>query len=176
MNFLMYIRNISKKFMKIRNELTNHKIFSLKAIRVSSFFFGIFAVTLMVISNLKVFEKLTPERSPSPFLKKIYPKSYNKEILREVWIYSIIITLTMFLLAVFYPSLPNGIFVGVSPAFGEFAYRKFLKKEQTKYLKETTKHSFGRIIWTAIKGTSLYFLIAFFILLFLIMFDIQLPE
>jgi len=162
--------------MKIHNESIESKIFSLKAIRVSSFFFGIFAVTLMVISNLKVFEKKIPERPPSPFLKKIYPKSYNKEILREVWIYSIIITLIMFLLGLFYPSLPDGIFVGVSPAFGEFAYRKFLKKEQTKYFKETIKHSFGRILWTGIKGTSLYFLIAFFILLFLIIFDIQLPE
>lgn len=130
----------------------------------------------MVISNLKVFEKKIHERPPSPFLKKKYPKSYNKEILREVWIYSIIITLIMFLLGLFYPSLPDGIFVGVSPAFGEFAYRKFLKKEQTKYLKETIKHSFGRVLWTGIKGTSLYFLIAFFILLFLIIFDIQLPE
>ena len=162
--------------MKINNGLTNNKLFSLKAIRISSVFFGIFGVALMIISNLKVFEKLTPERPPSPFLKKIYPKSYNKEILREVWIYSIIITLIMFLLAIFYPNIPDGIFIGVSPAFGEFAYRKFLKKEQTKYLKETKKHSFGRILWTGLKGASLYFLIAFFILLFLIMFDIQLPE
>ncbi|MBT5214271.1 MAG: hypothetical protein HOL60_06890, partial [Pelagibacteraceae bacterium] len=120
--------------MKINNGLTDNKLFSLKAIRISSVFFGIFGVALMIISNLKVFEKLTPERPPSPFLKKIYPKSYNKEILREVWIYSIIITLIMFLLAIFYPNLPDGIFIGVSPAFGEFAYRKFLKKEQTKYL------------------------------------------
>jgi hypothetical protein len=71
--------------------------------------------------------------------------------------------------------LPDGIFVGVSPAFGEFAYRKFLKKEQTKYLKETTKHSFGRILWTGIKGVSMYFFIAFFFLLSIIIFDIQLP-
>ena len=83
--------------MKINNGLTDNKLFSLKAIRISSVFFGIFGVALMIISNLKVFEKLTPERPPSPFLKKIYPKSYNKEILREVWIYSIIITLIMFL-------------------------------------------------------------------------------
>ena len=55
---------------------------------------------------------------------------YNKEILKQVWIYSIFITLIMFLLAIFYPNLPDGIFIGVSPAFGEFAYRKFLKKEQ----------------------------------------------
>lgn len=163
--------------MKINNGLKDYKLFSLKAIRVSSFFFGIFAVTLMVISNLKVFEKLTPERSPSNSLKEIYPKSHNKEILREVWIYSIIITLIMVLLAVFYPSIPDSIFVGVSPAFGEFAYRKFLKKEQTKYLKETTKHNFGRILWNGIKGASLYFLIAsLFLILSYIIFDIQLPE
>jgi len=118
----MYIKFTSKnKFMKINNGLIENKLFSLKAIRVSSLFFGIFAVTLMIISNLKVFEKLTPERPPSPFLKKIYPKSYNKEILKQVWIYSIFITLIMFFLALFYPSLPDGIFVGVSPAFGEFA-------------------------------------------------------
>ena len=172
----MYIKFTSKNnFMKINNGLIENKLFSLKAIRVSSFFFGIFAVTLMIISNLKVFEKLTPERPPSPFLKKIYPKSYNKEILKQVWIYSIFITLIMFFLALFYPSLPDGIFVGVSPAFGEFAFRKFLKKEQTKYLKETTKHSFGRILWTGIKGVSMYFFIAFFFLLSIIIFDIQLP-
>jgi len=172
----MYIKFTSKnKIMKINNGLIENKLFSLKAIRVSSLFFGIFAVTLMIISNLKVFEKLTPERPPSPFLKKIYPKSYNKEILKQVWIYSIFITLIMFLLALFYPSLPDGIFVGVSPAFGEFAFRKFLKKEQTKYLKETTIHSFGRILWTGIKGVSMYFFIAFFFLLSIIIFDIQLP-
>ena len=47
--------------MKINNGLIENKLFSLKAIRVSSLFFGVFAVTLMIISNLKVFEKLTPE-------------------------------------------------------------------------------------------------------------------
>lgn len=52
------------------NQITVHKLFSLKAIRVSSFFFGIFVVTLMVVSNLKVLEKLTPEKSLSPFFKK----------------------------------------------------------------------------------------------------------
>lgn len=51
-------------------QITVHKLFSLKAIRVSSFFFGIFGVTLMVVSNLKVFENLAPEKSLSPFLKK----------------------------------------------------------------------------------------------------------
>jgi hypothetical protein len=42
-------------------------------------------------------------------------------------------------------------------------------------LKETTKHSFGRILWTVIKGVSMYFFIAFFFLLSIIIFDIQLP-
>ena len=139
-------------------------------------FFGIFVVTLMVISNLKVLEKLTPEKSLSPILKKIYPKSYNTEILKQLWSYTIIITLLMFFLIFSLPNLPNYIFVGVAPAFGEFAYRKFLKKEQTKYLKETIKHSFGRILWTGTKGVSLYFLIGFFSILFLTIFDIQLPE
>ena len=45
--------------MKINNGLTDNKLFSLKAIRISSVFFGIFGVALMIISNLKVFEKLT---------------------------------------------------------------------------------------------------------------------
>lgn len=161
--------------MEMTNRLTDHKLFSLKAIRVSSFFFGIFGVALMVISNLKVFEKLTPEKPPSPFLKKTYPKSYNKEIFRELWLYTIIISLIMFFLILFFPNLPNYIFVGVAPAFGEFAYKKFLKKEQTKYLKEMTKHSLGRIIWTGLKGVSLYFLIGFFLIVFLIIFDIQMP-
>jgi hypothetical protein len=35
-------------------------------------------------------------------------------------------------------------------------------------LKETTKHSFGRILWTGIKGVSMYFFIAFFFLLSII--------
>ena len=76
----------------------------------------------------------------------------------------------MFLL----PNLPNYIFAGVAPAFGEFAYRKFLKKNQAIYFKETKKHSLGKIIWTGLKGVSLYFLLAFF--LSIIIFDIQLPE
>ena len=157
------------------NRLTDYKLFSLKAIRVSSLFFGIFGVALMVISNLKVFEKLTPEKPPSLFLKKTYPKSYNKEIFRELWLYTIIISLIMFFLILFYPNIPNYLFFGIPLVFAEFAYKKFLKKEQTKYLKETTKHSLGRIIWTGLKGVSLYFLIGFFLILFLTISDIQIP-
>ena len=158
------------------NQITVHKLFSLKAIRVSSFFFGIFVVTLMVVSNLKVLEKLTPEKSLSPFLKKKYPKSYNREIFKELWLYTIITSLIMFFFTFLLPNLPNYIFAGVAPAFGEFAYRKFLKKNQTIYFKETKKHSLGKIIWTGLKGVSLYFLLAFFLLLFITIFDIQLPE
>ena len=161
--------------MKMTNRLTDYKLFSLKAIRVSSLFFGIFGVALMVISNLKVFEKLTPEKPPSLFLKKTYPKSYNKEIFRELWLYTIIISLIMFFLILFYPNIPNYLFFGIPLVFAEFAYKKFLKKEQTKYLKETTKHSLGRIIWTGLKGVSLYFLIGFFLILFLTISDIQIP-
>ena len=157
------------------NRLTDYKLFSLKAIRVSSLFFGIFGVALMVISNLKVFEKLTPEKPPSLFLKKTYPKSYNKEIFRELWLYTIIISLIMFFLILFYPNIPNYLFFGIPLVFAEFAYKKFLKKEQTKYLKETTKHSLGRIIWTGLKGVSLFFLIGFFLILFLTISDIQIP-
>ena len=157
------------------NRLTDYKLFSLKAIRVSSLFFGIFGVALMVISNLKVFEKLTPEKPPSLFLKKTYPKSYNKEIFRELWLYTIIISLIMFFLILFYPNIPNYLYFGIPLVFADFAYKKFLKKEQTKYLKETTKHSLGRIIWTGLKGVSLFFLIGFFLILFLTISDIQIP-
>ena len=97
--------------MKMTNRLTDYKLFSLKAIRVSSLFFGIFGVALMVISNLKVFEKLTPEKPPSLFLKKTYPKSYNKEIFRELWLYTIIISLIMFFLILFFPNIPNYLFL-----------------------------------------------------------------
>tara|TARA_B110000263_G_scaffold38646_1_gene30238 strand:- start:87 stop:581 length:495 start_codon:yes stop_codon:yes gene_type:complete len=161
--------------MKMTNRLTDYKLFSLKAIRVSSLFFGIFGVALMVISNLKVFEKLTPEKPPSLFLKKTYPKSYNKEIFRELWLYTIIISLIMFFLILFFPNIPNYLFFGIPLVFADFAYKKFLKKEQTKYLKETTKHSLGRIIWTGLKGVSLFFLIGFFLILFLTISDIQIP-
>ena len=65
--------------MKIHNELTESKIFSLKAIRVSSFFFGIFAVTLMVISNLKVFEKKFMKDLLLRFLKKNTPNLITKK-------------------------------------------------------------------------------------------------
>ena len=130
----------------------------------------------MVVSNLKVLEKLTPEKSLSPFLKKKYPKSYNREIFKELWLYTIITSLIMFFFMFLLPNLPNYIFAGVAPAFGEFAYRKFLKKNQTIYFKETKKHSLGKIIWTGLKGVSLYFLLSFFLLLSIIIFDIQLPE
>ena len=82
----------------------------------------------------------------------------------------------MFFFIFLLPNLPYYIFAGVAPAFGEFAYRKFLKKDQEKYLKETIKHSFGKIIWTGLKGVFLYFLLAFFLLLYLIIIDIQIPE
>jgi hypothetical protein len=157
-------------------QITVHKLFSLKAIRVSSFFFGIFGVTLMVVSNLKVFENLAPEKSLSPFLKKKYPKSYNTEMFKELWLYTIITSVIMFFFIFLLPNLPDYIFAGVAPAFGEFAYRKFLKKDQEKYLKETIKHSFGKIMWTGLKGVFLYFLLAFFLLLYLIIIDIQIPE
>ena len=81
----------------------------------------------------------------------------------------------MLFLILFFPNIPNYLFFGIPLVFADFAYKKFLKKEQTKYLKETTKHSLGRIIWTGLKGVSLNFLIGFFLIVFLIIFDIQMP-
>lgn len=121
------------------NQITVHKLFSLKAIRVSSFFFGIFVVTLMVVSNLKVLEKLTPEKSLSPFLKKKYPKSYSREIFKELWLYTIITSLIMFFFYVFITQSSKLYICWSCSSFWRVCIQKVFKEESGNIFQRNEK-------------------------------------
>jgi hypothetical protein len=156
--------------------LPYYKAYSLKAIRISSFFFGVFSVVLMVIHNLKVFEKLTPEKSLSPFLKTKYPKSYNNEIIKSIWIYGFCIFSLEVLVAVFIPNIPNAAYIAIAPAFGEFIYNKYLKKNLIKYITTVKSQSVIRIIWTGIKGMLLSLVFVFSLVRILFLIGVNIPE